>query len=660
MHYLIVEQQSPAPENLSELTKELAHKHQLDPYQCRQRLVGQGLSLLAKGPRETLEKISPLLTSAKVIHSVVKPSKPEYAPQRIRNLQITPEQISFDCREKTVIFPKGAHILAIFADLSGTLADKSIQQLLSGNSYFGRNATPRMDRNKVSKTILQGRPVLDLYRLSNRLEITDAVRIFPGKFDPKGLGPKATLSSKQNLLQILNLAEEYATQLHLFHDFGLVNLPGCTLHRDDPDNPETQRHNLISLARYGWLMSDLLQAQKQQPDPQGQSQADLPSVVAMAMAAQNPGLAGEPGQDPIHSLAEELMKDVQPATNEDSAEERQNNKPVGLPAPPQAKPLPAWSKPRFWIGTAGSLTIIAGFMLFNLADNRWLNKAAYHAFASGTIPLMVAAAMFWSAFYFLRLKRQIENTPTSRIRSVAMGMVEVKGRAVRKFALLSPMSHTPCVFYRLTKFRRERNNQWKVSSVSSSANVPFDLEDDTGRIEINPSGCRVSAGTRQEGSSGQVGLIHLSDNVDDKWVEEIIVDGTLLYVLGFAAAKAPSGPSLQAKKTAALRELKRNPQQLKKFDKNGDGVIDADEWDEARAGVETDIMRENLKDRSERKKQQDHIVIGKKKGRPLIIAETHSEDHLTARYLYYSIPLFGAAALATGGAIYLLINYLQT
>ncbi len=41
-------------------------------------------------------------------------------------------------------------------------------------------------------------------------------------------------------------------------------------------------------------------------------------------------------------------------------------------------------------------------------------------------------------------ERQIENTPTSRVRSVAMGMVEVKGQAIRRYALLSPC-RTPLV-----------------------------------------------------------------------------------------------------------------------------------------------------------------------------------------------------------------------
>ncbi len=46
------------------------------------------------------------------------------------------------------------------------------------------------------------------------------------------------------------------------------------------------------------------------------------------------------------------------------------------------------------------------------------------------------------------------------------------------------------------------------------------------------------------------------------------------------------------------------------------------------------------KNHQQRKKQEEHIVIGREKGFPLIIAETHSEERLTARYLYSSIPLF--------------------
>ena len=660
INYLIVEQQSP-PENLPEILKELAQKFQLDIYQCRQRLTGQGLSLLAKGERETLEKISGFLQDTGYIHWLVEPSKSGFVPLKIHNLQISSNQIIFGCQKKEVIFPKGTTILAVFAETTGALADKSIKQLLSSNAYRGRDDIRYLEENKVHKVILQGEPVLDLYRLNEKREVEDAVRIFPGKFDPKGLGDRATLSSKQNLEQILKLAEEYAGEFHLQTDFGLVTLPGCTLRRDEPDNPETKRQNLLSLARYGWLMADLI---KSGPitRPQQQKENNQGGAVTAAILMQNPALAAEGHLDEILPLAEEISAEMGAASDhiKKTAENVRDTADPGLPPPPAAKSGLGWSNPRFWFGGVGAAVAIIFFFLLEASDSDLLNKVAYHAFASGAIPFFIAMLLFWYAFYFLRMKRQMENTPTSKVRSVAMGMVEVKGEAIRKFALLSPMSQTPCVFYRLTKYRRDKNNQWRVSSISSSDNVPFLLEDNTGRIEIDPKGCRrVSAGSKQEGVPGQVGLMRLGDDSDDKWVEEVIVDGTLIYVLGYASVKRTNGPTLAEKKMEALRELKRNPQDLQQFDSDGDGKISADEWDVARQAVGDKVLQESLQNKQQRKKQEERIIIGKKKGRPLIITETHSEDALTSRYLYYSIPLFFAATAATAGGIYLLLNFLQ-
>ena len=658
--YLIVEQQQTPPENLPEILKELSQKFQLDIYQCRQRLTGRGLSLLTKGKRETLEKISEFLRGTGFIHWLVEPSKSGFVPLKVRNLQISSDRIIFGCQKKEVVFPKGATILAVFAETSGELADKSVKQLLSSHAYRGRDDIRHLEDKKVHKIILQGKPVLDLYLLDEKMEVTEAVRIFPGKFDPKGLGERATLSSKQNLEQILKLAHEYAGEFHLQTDFGLVNLPGCILRRDDPENPETQRQNLLSLARYGWLMADLIKSGPLMP-PQPEADENLSGAVTAAILMQNPALAAEGQLDEILPIAKEISAAIDTGVNdkEGITSDPTDTADPGLPPPPQAKSGAGWSKPSFWFGGAGAALFIFFFALSEISDGELLNKIAYYAFASGAIPFFIAMLMFWYAFYFLRIKRQMENTPTSKVRSVAMGMVEVKGQAIRKFALVSPMSHTPCVFYRLTKYRRDKNNQWRVSRISSSDNVPFLLEDDTGRIEINPAKCRVSAGSKQEGTPGQIGLVRLNDNSDDKWVEEIIVDGTLLYILGYASVKRAEGPTLTEKKMEALRELKQNPQNLQQFDHDGDGKISADEWDTARAAVEEKVMRESLQNQQQRKKQEEHIVIGKKKGRPLIITETHSEDGLTARYFYYSIPLFLGAAVATGGAIYLLLNYLR-
>ena len=657
--YLIVEPQQKPAEKLPDLLLELASKHQLDSYQCRQRLIGMGRSLLAKGAREKLEKISPLLLAADYTHWLLEPSKPEYLPQRIRGLQIDSSAIVFDCPQQPVTISKGATVLAVFAEMSGSLAAKSVTQLLSSHAYRGRDDVRHLEEHKIQQTILQGQPLLDLYLLDGSKRVAAAVRVFPGKFDPQGLGERATLSSRQNLLKIIELVKEYAGQFILQTDFGLVNLPGCVLQRDDLNNPDTERKNLHSLARYGWLLADMLRVGPIQPATVAEPD-QLTGAVTAALLLQNPALLADGSVSDVLPVAKELAAEIN-ATEAESHIERPAE-PVtadpGLPAPPEATRGGRWQTPQFWLGSAGAAAGVVLMILLDVKDGRLLLKVLKPGFASGAIPFAIAGLMFWGGFHFVRLKRQIENTPTSRIRSIAMGLVEVKGQAIRQYALLSPMSHTPCVFYRLTRFRRVKN-QWQVSSVSSSDNVPFFLEDETGRVEVNPSGCRVTAGTKQEGVPGQVGLTRFSDDSDEKWCEEIIVEGTLLYVLGFAAVKRDSGPSLSERKIAALRELKRNPQHLMQYDTDNDGKISADEWEAAREAVAEKVLHESLNEQQQRKKQEEHVVIGKKQGRPLVIAETHSEAHLTRRLTLYMVPLFIAAAAATAGSIALLLNYLQ-
>ncbi len=658
-HYLIVEQQAKPGDHLPALLKELAQKFQLDIYQCRQRLVGQGLSLLAKGGAEQLGKISPLLQGAGFQHWSFAPTQPRFAPSRILGLQFDTEQIVFNCQQKQVAFPKGAKVLAVFAEMSGLLAEKSVGQLLSSHAYRGRDDVRHLTERKTHKIILQGKPVLDLYLLDAEKRVVDAVRVFPGKFDPKGLGERATVSSVQNLHRVLKLAEEYAGEFQLISDFGLVNLPGCTLRTENPDDPETQKKNLLSLARYGWLLADL-----QRVGPVGATPAEEPDqltgAVAAAVLMQNPLLATQGAMEQVLPVAKEIAEEISAAGKEEDkpAPDVPEAADPGLPTPPPPKAGSRALKPHFWLGTAGALVVGGLFFLMEI-DSRIIGQILQHGFGSGALSFLLSGLMLWGGFHFVRLKRQIENTPTSKVRSVAMGMVEVKGRAIRQYALISPMSHVPCVYYRLTKMRRERENQWQVTSVISSDNVPFLIEDETGRVEVDPAGCRVSAGSKSEGLPGQVGLTRLGDDADEKWIEEVIVEGTLLYVLGFASVKRESGPTLAERKVEALRELKRNPQNLQQFDTDGDGKISEEEWDAARAAVADKVLHESLLEKQQRKKQEEHIVIGKQKGRPLVIAETHSEEHLAGRFATYTVLLFIGATAALGGSIYLLLNYLK-
>jgi hypothetical protein len=108
-------------------------------------------------------------------------------------------------------------------------------------------------------------------------------------------------------------------------------------------------------------------------------------------------------------------------------------------------------------------------------------------------PVLGAAAglyLFYAGFRLLQRKRLILDTPASKIRSAAMGLVEVSGLANGPFALIAPITSRPCYFYRTLVWQWERqgkNNTW-VKKVDESLHVPFYLDDNTGRVLVNPQG----------------------------------------------------------------------------------------------------------------------------------------------------------------------------
>lgn len=663
--FLIVQQYPQPPQRFEGLLRLLFDRHQLDMFHGRQRLLGRSLAQLAQGAPGEMEKISATLVEAGLVHWLIDPEQPAFAPRRIYGLETSSSRVVFACQHEQVEFAPGGTVLAVLADVSGGLAEKLMARMLASNAYRGRDAVRHEDQLQLVSMILQGQPVLDFYRLGEDKKITAAVRVFPGRFNPQGLGEAATLSSRKNLEVLLKLMEERSAAFQLHTDLGLALLPGCQLRRADKNDQDALRHNLNGMTRYGWLMADLWRhgSLPRESDNRAGQTAE-PSLLGTLLAS--PLLAaGELAEEApvgLHPLVNELSTAVggnESVRSESRGAAEQRVPAPMLPAPPPSAPA-AWTARRIWTAVAFGGGFLSFVLLLMVDRSDLIDQVAYHSIASGAVPFVLAALAFYYGFYHLRIKRKIENTPTSRIRSVAMGMVEVKGKALRKYALVTPMSHTPCVYYRLTRYRKDKNDRWQVIGVTSSANASFFLEDDTGRIEINPYGGQVRAGTRHEGFPGQVGLTRFDSDRTEKWQEEMIVEGTLLYVLGFAASKREEGESLREEVQTALRDLKHDPLRLKEFDLDGDGKICVDEWDVARAQMEEQLYHQRMVQRSQqRRRQEDHIVIGHQPGRPLIIAETHSETHLTGKYRNTAVGLLLLSTMLLGVSIYLLLDYIN-
>jgi len=96
---------------------------------------------------------------------------------------------------------------------------------------------------------------------------------------------------------------------------------------------------------------------------------------------------------------------------------------------------------------------------------------------------------FLVGFQLLARKRLLLTTPTSKIRSAALGLVEVTGAAAGPYTISAPITGKPCFLYHTSawQLRDGRKQEWdKVAD--ETLHLPFFIEDSTGQLLIEPFG----------------------------------------------------------------------------------------------------------------------------------------------------------------------------
>ncbi len=265
-------------------------------------------------------------------------------------------------------------------------------------------------------------------------------------------------------------------------------------------------------------------------------------------------------------------------------------------------------------------------------------------------PLLCAAGTTTALAVMVRnLKRArlIEDTPTSRIRSAAQGYVELHGfaRAGDEPPLAAPLTGTPCLWYRYRIEREESGNRrarWSIVE-SGSSERPFWLDDDSGRCSVKPKGAEVTPSRRQQwrgdrrhplkkAPDGLPGLLQSAFGGSRyRYVEERLHDGDWLYLSGWFESTHPPSAETQAGELSRqlLRDWKQDqPQLLARFDRDGDGRIDLDEWETARTAAARTAQQQVLRafDHSQR-----HTLRAPDGAQPFLIS-THDPERLTGRY----------------------------
>jgi hypothetical protein len=159
---------------------------------------------------------------------------------------------------------------------------------------------------------------------------------------------------------------------------------------------------------------------------------------------------------------------------------------------------------------------------------------------------------FFKGFKWWRLKCLINNLPTSKVRSIAMGLVEVYGRVVPRIGpsgtpelLKSPLTNHDCVYYRYkVEELSQKSHIWTTIKVTTYAKL-FYLEDETGQVIINPDGAEVDIFMDNQFRSGSpVRKAYLESQGfrcnytknNFRYSEWFIEPGDYLYIMGTAAA----------------------------------------------------------------------------------------------------------------------------
>lgn len=281
------------------------------------------------------------------------------------------------------------------------------------------------------------------------------------------------------------------------------------------------------------------------------------------------------------------------------------------------------------------------------------------------IALIIASiASFYILWHFWRRARIIEDVPTSKIRSAAQGYVELIGSAelMDGDPIVAPLSGLPCTWYRFkveekqdVSIRGKHETRWRAIESGVSGEL-FLIRDDSGACVVDPDGAEVTPsvsdswyGSSRNPSSGPTSGMNFMGSGRYRYSESRIVPGDHLYAIGhFITHTATEQSSLNEDVKAILRQWKQYPDDhLKKFDTNGDGEIDIQEWNAVRSAAE----KQALQERAQRVKDHGAIHMIKKDDNWPYLLSTQPQEKLVTRLRFFAVlgmvGFFSLGAMAT-------------
>jgi len=231
--------------------------------------------------------------------------------------------------------------------------------------------------------------------------------------------------------------------------------------------------------------------------------------------------------------------------------------------------------------------------------------------------LLLGPALYLYGWRALRRRWMINAMPTSKARSVAMGLAELKGKArpLGPQARPSPILGVPSVWTRVVveEHKKDGKNENTRRLIDREVREPFILEDDTGRVAVLPAGAEIRGVTLTNMTiSHGTGLpdevqkfcdmegipvrtLGMWSGIHYTLKEDAVLADADIYLLGEAAPGRESVADGRRRSVAnRLKAWLKDPVKKAGVDTNKDGIIQQDEWDAAQARAQDEVLMEGL------------------------------------------------------------------
>lgn len=602
------------PDAPEEMLARLGEAAGLQAGDMRYKIVGRGVNHFTPPlPRPRQKQLSDEMNELGIPAVIVEKNrlKRKLRLPLAKRVDIADDALRFFDRSghPVLTIDKTVDLLVIIADLTGKRRKKIMFGPDLEDGASGKEAESSFE--KELQRISIGKPAAVFWRVNSDSSDTEAgVLLEPDAFHYPSMESFMQMSAAGNFRALVQKAKKRARTCIADHGFSATTLSRITC---GPGSP--RREVLACLGRYTQYMIASSEAGLIRPDgpaaagfaerPRGGRQAPGRFFQAAEIL---PGAANAAGTSPPHETA--AMNGAQPSDSDVPDDE---DKTASKPKPPPPIQHGSWisrllSAP--W-ETLYALLFLAGpiFSVFLQAGD-----PAYPGLWETATGIALAGAgifLFPYGLVNLKYKRMVENTPTSKVRSMAMGFGEVEGRARQYYDLKTTYSRTRCVYFRCRFYRRERGymasrwslfrtrgshrEQWRLERETASGRLPFYLEDKTGRVLVRPKGAifLVSRATQQfSGAMGMNAELLLRDD-RTRIREDLIPEGARVYVLGKARPEKTED-TVSERIRKELGKLKQDRTRLMAYDQNENGRVDMDEWETARRDVENRVYAEML------------------------------------------------------------------